>query len=68
MSAFRHPATNWLYESPCLACGGVDAEDPEPAEDPLLGLAVAIRVDERVLDLLLGLAIAECFWPQYPFA
>src|SRR6187551_1914401 len=34
-----------------LAGGGVDPHDPEPAEVPLLRLAIPIRVDERLLHL-----------------
>ena len=36
---------------------GVDALDPEATELALLGAAVAVRVDEGVGDLLLGLAV-----------
>src|SRR5262249_858856 len=41
------------------ASARVDPRDPEPAEDPLALLAVAVRVDERVLDLLLRVAVAR---------
>src|SRR5262249_58228021 len=46
-----------------LAGGRVDADDPELPERPLLGLAVAVGVDERVLDLLLGVAVALALEP-----
>src|SRR6185312_5054836 len=41
------------------ACAGVDAHDPEPPERAFLRLAVAVGVDERVLDLLLRVAVAR---------
>src|SRR5690606_5132490 len=37
-----------------LVCRGVDAHDPEPAEVPLLVLAVAVGVAPAALDVLLG--------------
>src|SRR5437867_2232060 len=43
--------------------GRVDPHDPEAAERALLGLAVAIGVDERVLDLLLRVAVARLLEP-----
>src|SRR5207244_10822190 len=41
----------------------VDAHDPEPAERPLPVLPVSIRVDERVLDLLLGVLVGGLLDP-----
>src|SRR5213596_1829377 len=38
---------------------GVDADDPEAAEDALLLLAVAVRVDIGVEDRLLRLAVGD---------
>src|SRR5437016_1892007 len=35
----------------------VDPHDPETAEGPLLVLAIPVRVGQRVVDLLLGVAI-----------
>ena len=46
-----------------LARGSVDADDPERPERPLLRLAVAVGVDERVLDLLLREAVARLLAP-----
>ena len=43
-----------VVREPVLARGRVDADDPEAAHRPLPVLAVAVGVDERVLDLLLG--------------
>src|SRR5690606_7998047 len=41
-----------------LGAGGrVDPLDPQTTEVALLGLAVVVRVDQRVGDLLLGLAV-----------
>src|SRR5262249_29927481 len=37
-----------------LPGGRVDADDPESAKVPLLGLAVPVGVDQRLLDLELG--------------
>src|SRR5262249_36697524 len=42
-----------------LPRGGVDADDPEPPEGALARLAVAVRVDERLVDLLLGALVAR---------
>src|SRR5256885_8513938 len=42
-----------VVREPVHAGGRIDARDPQPAERALLDLAVAVRVDERVLDLLL---------------
>jgi hypothetical protein len=47
-----------LYESPYLRARRVDAHDPEPAHVALAALAVAVRVDERVLDRLVGDLVA----------
>src|SRR5919197_2210740 len=41
----------------------VDPDDPEPAEGPLPVLPVAIRVDERMVDLLLRVAVARLLEP-----
>src|SRR5207342_3004743 len=47
-----------VVRQPVGAGGCVDADDPELAERALLVLAVAVGVDERVLDLLLRVAVA----------
>src|SRR5207237_8895297 len=44
---------------PLLPCSRVDADDPERAHRALADLAVAVGVDERAGDLLLGPAIAR---------
>ena len=44
------------YDDVVLAAGRVDANDPEPAELTLAGPPVAVRVAQRVHDLLVGLA------------
>src|SRR5207249_9688155 len=44
---------------PFLPRGRVDAHDPEPPERPLLVLAVAVGVDERMVELLLGALVAR---------
>src|SRR5207248_9722023 len=41
----------------------IDADDPEPPELALLVLAVAVRVDERVLDLLLRVLVRGLLEP-----
>src|SRR3954465_15257207 len=46
-----------------LPRGRVDARDPEAAEDALLVLAVAVGVDERVLDLLLRVGVRGVLEP-----
>ena len=46
--ALRQPETNWLYE-----------HDPEPAHVALAALAVAVCVDERVLDRLVRDLVAR---------
>src|SRR5581483_900408 len=56
-SGLRAPVDELVVRQPVHAGGSVDARDPEPAERALLDLAVAVRVDERVLDLLLGVAV-----------
>src|SRR4029453_17499038 len=45
---------------------GVDAHDPERAEVPLLVAPVAVRVDERVLDLLLRVAVVRALAAVVP--
>src|SRR5262249_3967772 len=40
-------------------CARVDADDPEATELALLVLAIAVRVDERVLDLLLRVRVVR---------
>src|SRR5262249_40773061 len=45
---------------------GVDPDDPELPERPLLRLPVAIGVDERVLDLLLRVAVVGVLEPPVP--
>src|SRR6188472_614181 len=46
-----------------LARRRVDADDPQRAERPLAILAIAVCVDERVLDLLLREAVARLLAP-----
>src|SRR5262249_55762421 len=48
-----------VVREPVLARCGVDAQNPEPPKLALAVLSVAVRVSERMLDLLLGLAIAR---------
>src|SRR6266545_353334 len=45
---------------------GVDSHDPEPAERPLLVLAITVRIAERVLDLLLRVAVRGLLQPPVP--
>src|SRR5919202_1964945 len=45
----------------------VDALDPQAAEDALAVLAVPVRVDERVLDLLLRVAVRGLLQPPVAF-
>ena len=52
------PRDELVVGHPVGAGGRVDADDPELPERPLLVLAVAVGVDERVLDLLLRVAVA----------
>src|SRR5262249_51208153 len=47
-----------VVRQPVRPGGGVDPHDPEPPERPLLVLAVAVGVRQRVVDLLLGTAVA----------
>src|SRR5207247_5320559 len=46
-----------VVREPVRAGGGVDPRDPELPELPLPHLPVAVGVDERVLDLLLRVAV-----------
>src|SRR5205823_13461329 len=57
------PGNELVVRQPVLARGRVDADDPEPPEVPLLVLAVAVGVDERVLDLLLRVAVRGLLQP-----
>src|SRR3954454_9175360 len=52
-----------VVREPVRARTRVDAHDPEPAEVPLLVLAVTVGVDERVLDLLLGVLVRALLDP-----
>src|SRR5207249_520784 len=47
-----------VVREPLASRGRVDADDPQTSEVPLLRLAVAVGVDERVLDLLLRPPVA----------
>src|SRR4029079_7907763 len=53
------PGDELVVREPVMPRPGVDAHDPEPTERALLRLAVAVGVDERVLDLLLRVAVAR---------
>src|SRR4051794_10436988 len=53
------PGDELVVREPLLAGGRVDPRDPEAAEDALLVLAVAVGVDERVLDLLLRVGVGR---------
>ena len=57
------PAHESVVGEAVLARRGVDADDPERAERALARLAVAVRIDERVLDLLLREAIVDFLRP-----
>src|SRR6266536_4578315 len=46
-----------------LPRGGVDADDPQPPERPLLVLAVTVGVVERMLDLFLRVAVRGLLQP-----
>src|SRR5919106_2710802 len=48
-----------VVRQPLAPRGGVDADDPEPAEDPLARLAVAVGVDVRLRNLLLRHAVRD---------
>src|SRR5439155_8281976 len=57
------PRDELVVRQPVRARSRVDANDPERAERPLLVLPIAVGVDERVLDLLLRVAVARLLEP-----
>src|SRR3954447_1232008 len=57
------PGDELVVREPVRPRGRVDAHDPESAERALLVLAVAIRVRERVVDLLLRVAVGGLLQP-----
>src|SRR5262249_33010517 len=58
-----HPGDELVVREAVGARARVDPHDPEPAERPLLRLAVAVRVGQRVVALLLGVAIGALLQP-----
>src|SRR5262249_24608889 len=60
---FLQPGDELVVRKPVRPSAGVDAHDPEPPERPLLVLAVAIRVRERVVDLLLRVTVGGLLQP-----
>src|SRR5207244_1315149 len=52
-----------VVRHPVRARRGIDAHDPEPPERPFLRLAVTVRVDEGMLDLLLGVPVGRVLEP-----
>ncbi len=59
--AFVAPVHELVVREAVRARRGVDARDPELAELALAHLPVAVRVGERVLDLLLRVAVVRRF-------
>src|SRR5262249_2821439 len=53
------PGDELVVREAVRAGAGVDPNDPEPPERALAVLAVAVRVDERVLDLLLRVLVVR---------
>jgi hypothetical protein len=66
MPALCRPEMNWLYDIPFARAAALMRHDPELAEGPLLVLAVAVGVGERVLDLLLRVAVAAALQAPVP--
>src|SRR5205814_3880414 len=57
------PGHELVVREPVRPRGRVDPQDPEPPEGALPRLAVAVGVRERVVDLLLGVAVARLLEP-----
>src|SRR5207245_11074221 len=58
-----HPGDELVVGEAVCARPRVDPHDPEAAEGALLVLAVAVRVGERVVDLLLRVAVRGLLEP-----